>query len=217
MILLLDARDSFVHTLAGYLEELGEEVQVVRAHEIDVPGIQARAPTHLVLSPGPCTPQEAGVFLPAVRAFHGVIPIFGVCLGHQAIWTALGGRLRPACPPLHGRATPVLHRGHPLFRGIPTGFAGGRYHSLALDEAPRARGLGVIARSPGGEVLAVASDSGATLGVQFHPESILTEHGHRLLENALELGRRSGAGEEPGLAAGPADLPPDPRTPVPVP
>ncbi|TVP75401.1 MAG: aminodeoxychorismate/anthranilate synthase component II, partial [Gemmatimonadales bacterium] len=130
MILLLDARDSFVHTLAGYLRELGREVEVVRTHQVSVPDIRSMAPEHLVLSPGPCTPAEAGVFVPAVQAFHGRIPILGVCLGHQAIWAALGGGLRAARPPLHGGATPVMHGGHSLFREIPAGFIGARYHSL---------------------------------------------------------------------------------------
>ncbi|WP_375464163.1 anthranilate synthase component II [uncultured Methylobacterium sp.] len=190
MILVIDNYDSFVFNVVRYLEELGEAVRVVRNDALDVPGIRALAPDALVVSPGPCTPTEAGVSLPAIRDLSGALPILGVCLGHQAIGAAFGGRIERARRPLHGQATPVAHAGERLFSGLPVPMQVGRYHSLVVAEQPgMERHLAVDARSDEGEVMALSHRTHPTYGIQFHPESVLTENGHAIFANFLGLAR----------------------------
>ena len=190
MILVLDNYDSFVFNVVRYFEELGETVRVARNDTLDLAGIRALAPDALVVSPGPCTPTEAGISLPAIRALSGSLPILGVCLGHQAIGAAFGGRVERAMRPLHGQATPIAHDGERLFSGLPAPMAVGRYHSLVVTPQPgMAAHLTIDARSAEGEVMALSHRAHPTYGIQFHPESVLTEHGHALFSNFLGLAR----------------------------
>ncbi len=205
MILVIDNYDSFVFNVVRYLEELGETVAVARNDALDVDGIRARAPDALVVSPGPCTPTEAGVSLPAIRALSGHVPILGVCLGHQAIGAAFGGRVERALRPLHGQATPVTHDATGLFAGLPAPMQVGRYHSLVVTPEPgMERHLTVDARSAEGEVMALSHRTHPTYGIQFHPESVLTENGHALFANFLGLARdwRAGRGRGSGVRSG---------------
>ncbi len=196
MILVLDNYDSFVFNVVRYLEELGETVRVVRNDALDVAGLRALAPEALVISPGPCTPAEAGISLPAIRALSGALPILGVCLGHQAIGAAFGGTVARATRPLHGHATPIDHGGERLFRGLPAPMQVGRYHSLVVRPEPgMERHLSVDALSADGEVMALSHRSHPTYGIQFHPESVLTEDGHAVFANFLGLARAWAAGE----------------------
>lgn len=187
MILVLDNRDSFVFNLARYVELLGVETAVHASHALDVAGIARLAPRAILISPGPCTPTEAGCSLAAVRAFRGRVPILGVCLGHQAIAAALGGRIIRAREPVHGRASRVHHDAVNLFAGIENPMTAARYHSLVVDPAALPPGLAVTARDDEGTIMAVEHAADRLYGVQFHPESILTDHGFRLLANFLEL------------------------------
>ncbi|WP_375454722.1 anthranilate synthase component II [uncultured Methylobacterium sp.] len=190
MILVIDNYDSFVFNVVRYLEELGETVRVVRNDALDVAGIRALAPDALVVSPGPCTPAEAGISLPAICALSGTVPILGVCLGHQAIGAAFGGRVERARAPLHGQATPVAHDGQRLFAGLPAPMQVGRYHSLVVAAQPGMdRILTIDARSAEGEVMALSHRTHPTYGIQFHPESVLTENGHAIFANFLGLAR----------------------------
>ena len=186
MILVVDNYDSFVFNVARYFEELGRPTEVVRNDAITVEEVAARRPEAIVLSPGPCTPAEAGVSLDLIRGLSGAIPILGVCLGHQAIGEAFGGAVRRARRPLHGRASRVEHDDSGLFEGLPNPLSVGRYHSLIVEfDADYAGPLVVTGRSEEGEVMALRHREHPTFGVQFHPESILTEGGHRLLQNFL--------------------------------
>ncbi|GJD34403.1 anthranilate synthase component II [Methylobacterium aerolatum] len=196
MILVLDNYDSFVFNVVRYFEELGEAVRVVRNDALDVGGIRAIAPDALVISPGPCSPAEAGVSLPAIRELSGSLPILGVCLGHQAIGAAFGGKVERARRPLHGQATPIAHDGERLFAGLPAPMPVARYHSLVVTPQPgMADHLTVDAVSDEGEVMALSHRRHPTYGVQFHPESVLTENGHAVFANFLDLTRawRQGA------------------------
>lgn len=186
MILLIDNYDSFVFTVARYLEELGQAVEVVRNDAVDVPEIRRRAPRAVVISPGPCSPDEAGISCAVVRDLSGEVPILGICLGHQCIGQAFGARVGRAAHPMHGRASHTLHDGSGLFRGLPNPLRTGRYHSLIV-EVGEGTDLVVTARSEEGEVMALRHRTHPTFGVQFHPESVLTEHGHGLLANFLAL------------------------------
>ncbi len=194
MILLIDNYDSFVHNLARYLQELGRTVLVRRNLAVSVEEIRALSPEAIVISPGPCDPPKAGVTMAAVSAFHGLLPILGICLGHQAIGAALGGRVVRAKEPIHGMASPIHHDGDGVFQGLPNPFAGGRYHSLVLDPAAVPPDFLVTATTPDGRggqvVMAIRHRTMSTIGLQFHPESVLTEHGHRLLANFLALADR---------------------------
>jgi anthranilate synthase component 2 len=191
-LLLVDNYDSFTFNLVQYLGELGAEVQVFRNDAIDVAGIRAAAPDGLVLSPGPCTPDEAGVTLPAIRALAGELPILGVCLGHQAIGRAFGGKVVRNARIVHGKASPVRHRGKGLFAGLPSPFAAGRYHSLVVERESLPSALAVTAWTDEGEIMGLRHRRHDVEGVQFHPESILTDGGKALLGNWLSrLERRS--------------------------
>jgi para-aminobenzoate synthetase component 2 len=187
-ILVIDNYDSFVFNVARYFEELGREVMVVRNDAIDVAGIRQLDPAALIISPGPGTPQEAGISLEAVRALNGEMPILGVCLGHQCIGAIYGAPVAHAKRPLHGIASMIAHNGRNLFEGLDSPLKAGRYHSLIVEETPELRAaLDIDAISEEGEIMALSHKSAPTYGVQFHPESILTQHGHKLFANFLKL------------------------------
>jgi anthranilate synthase component 2 len=185
MLLMIDNYDSFTYNLVQYLGELGEDVRVFRNDEVTVEEIAALAPARIVISPGPCTPNEAGVSLPAIARFAGKIPILGVCLGHQAIGQAFGGRVVHARTLMHGKVSPIHHAGKGVFRGLPSPFNATRYHSLAIERESCPADLEITAWTEDGEIMGVRHRTLAVEGVQFHPESILTEHGHALLRNFL--------------------------------
>jgi anthranilate synthase/aminodeoxychorismate synthase-like glutamine amidotransferase len=187
MILLVDNRDSFVHNLARYFEQLGQATRVVRSDTIDSCGVRGLSPDVIVISPGPCTPQEAGASLEIVRALHQDVPMLGVCLGHQVIAEALGGRIVRAKRPVHGQASDIRHDDGGLFAGIPSPFRAGRYHSLVVEPALFPAQLSPTAWSEDDELMAFEHDRLPVYGVQFHPESILTDHGYTLLANFLRL------------------------------
>jgi anthranilate synthase/aminodeoxychorismate synthase-like glutamine amidotransferase len=185
VILLLDNYDSFVHNLARYFEELGTKTLVVRNDATTVEAIRRLEPQAIVLSPGPCTPHEAGVTLDVIRELGGEIPLLGVCLGHQAIGLAFGAQLRRADQPMHGRTSLVQHAGQGLFAGLPQPLRAMRYHSLVVDEV--ASPLRVTAQTDDGVVMGLEHARLPIWGVQFHPESVLTDGGHQMLANFLEL------------------------------
>ena len=182
---MIDNYDSFTYNLVQYLGELGEEVKVVRNDELDVGAIEALAPERIVISPGPCTPNEAGVSLDLIRRVGGKVPILGVCLGHQAIGQAFGGRVVHAKTLMHGKVSAIYHRGEGVFRGLPSPYNATRYHSLAIERETCPADLDVTAWTEDGEIMGVRHRTLPIEGVQFHPESILTEHGHSLLRNFL--------------------------------
>jgi anthranilate synthase/aminodeoxychorismate synthase-like glutamine amidotransferase len=198
MIVVLDNRDSFVFNLARHFQLLGVETAVVPSHGTSVAALEAMAPAAIVISPGPCTPAEAGCSVDAVRTFRGRVPLLGVCLGHQAIATACGGVVGRAAEPVHGRASDIYHDGLNLFAGIPSPMTACRYHSLTVQADSLPAELVVTARDRSGAVMAVADELHAVYGVQFHPESVLTRHGFRLLANFLE---RAGVPHAAGLVA----------------
>ena len=181
MILLLDNYDSFVFNLARYLRELGEDVRVVRNDRITVEGVEGLSPSHIVISPGPCTPREAGISLDLVRSLGATVPTLGVCLGHQCIGAAYGGRVVRAEIPMHGKVSEILHAGTGLFGGLPSPMQGTRYHSLLLERATLPEELRVTAWTAAGDVMALEHETDPVWGVQFHPEAIMTQGGHRLL------------------------------------
>ena len=199
MVLVIDNYDSFTFNLVQYLGELGARVAVRRNDGIDVPGIVRLRPTHLIISPGPCTPAEAGVSVAAVRALGARLPILGVCLGHQAIGAAYGGRVVRAPRLMHGKTSPIRHDGLGVYRGLPDPFTATRYHSLIVARAGLPRDLAVTAWTREGEIMGLRHRRLPVEGVQFHPESILTEVGKRLLGNFLRLkGRTKDAGRRRG-------------------
>jgi anthranilate synthase component 2 len=185
MLLMIDNYDSFTYNLVQYLGELGEDVKVVRNDELNVDEIESLAPARIVLSPGPCTPNEAGVSLEVIERFKGRVPILGVCLGHQAIGQAFGGKVVHARTLMHGKVSRIHHSGAGVFRGLPTPYDATRYHSLAIERDTCPVELEVTAWTEDGEIMGVRHRSLPVEGVQFHPESILTEHGHALLRNFL--------------------------------
>jgi len=185
MLLMIDNYDSFTYNLVQYLGELGEDVKVVRNDELSVDEIAALAPARIVVSPGPCTPNEAGVSLALIEHFKGRVPILGVCLGHQAIGQAFGGRVVHAKTLMHGKVSRIHHQGRGVFRGLPTPYEATRYHSLAIERDSCPADLEVTAWTEDGEIMGVRHRRLAVEGVQFHPESILTQHGHALLRNFL--------------------------------
>ena len=185
MLLMIDNYDSFTYNLVQYLGELGQEVRVVRNDEMSVDDIERLEPERIVISPGPCTPNEAGVSLELIRRVAGRIPLLGVCLGHQAIGQAFGGRVVHARTLMHGKVSRIHHEGKGVFRGLPTPYNATRYHSLAIERESCPPELEITAWTEDGEIMGVRHKSLPVEGVQFHPESILTEHGHALLRNFL--------------------------------
>ncbi|HET7042861.1 MAG TPA: aminodeoxychorismate/anthranilate synthase component II [Gemmatimonadales bacterium] len=184
-VLLLDNRDSFVWNLARYVRELGAFAKVVRSDEITLPEVAAEGASHIIISPGPCTPAEAGVSVEVVRALDAATPILGVCLGHQAIGAAYGGRVVRADRPMHGKTSAIHHDGTGLFRGLPQDLVATRYHSLVVERATLPDALRIQAVSEDGAIMAFRHRTRPVHGVQFHPESVLTEAGHALLANFL--------------------------------
>ena len=186
MLLLIDNYDSFTYNLVQYLGELGADVHVHRNDAIGIEQIAAWEPSAIVISPGPCTPNEAGISVPLIQSFAGRIPILGVCLGHQAIGQAFGGKIVRAGRVMHGKVSPVTHDGRGVFAELPSPFTATRYHSLAIERATMPACLAITATADDGEVMGVRHREWPVEGVQFHPEAILTEHGHALLRNFLE-------------------------------
>jgi anthranilate synthase/aminodeoxychorismate synthase-like glutamine amidotransferase len=185
MILLIDNYDSFVYNLARYVRELGQ-TPLVRRHDAITPEeIRALAPSHIIISPGPCSPSEAGVSTEVVRQIGPTIPILGVCLGHQCIGAAYGGEIVRAGRPMHGKTSRIHHGGTGLFTGLPSPFQATRYHSLVIAPASVPPELEITATSEDGEIMAVQHTRFPVYGVQFHPESVLTEHGYRLIDHFL--------------------------------
>jgi anthranilate synthase/aminodeoxychorismate synthase-like glutamine amidotransferase len=188
MLLVIDNYDSFTYNLVQYLGEQGQQVRVVRNDEIAAADIAGLAPSHIVISPGPCTPNEAGISLELISRLAGKMPILGVCLGHQAIGQAFGGKVVRAPHVMHGKTSPIEHDGSALFAGIASPMQATRYHSLVVEPASLPPSLTVTARTAEGEIMALAHKTLPVWGVQFHPESILTVDGKRLLRNFLEMG-----------------------------
>jgi anthranilate synthase component 2 len=187
MLLLIDNYDSFTYNLAQYLGELGADVSVYRNDAITVGEIEAWQPEQIVISPGPCTPSEAGISVETIQRLAGRIPILGVCLGHQAIGQAFGGKIVRAPVPVHGKLSEIRHRGSGVFRGINAPFQATRYHSLVVDRASMPDDLALTAETDDRLVMGVSHARLPVHGVQFHPESIASEHGHLILKNFLEL------------------------------
>ncbi len=185
-LLMVDNYDSFTYNLVQYFGELGAEVEVFRNDEITVEGIAGRRPDRLVISPGPCSPAEAGISVAAIRHFAGRLPILGVCLGHQSVGAAFGGRIVRARELMHGKTSVITTTRQGVFRDLPERFTVNRYHSLAIERSSCPAELEVTAWTDDGEIMGVRHRSMAVEGVQFHPESILTEHGHAMLRNFLE-------------------------------
>jgi len=192
MLLMIDNYDSFTYNLVQYLGELGAEVQVYRNDRISIEDIARLAPDHIVISPGPCTPNEAGISIDVIREFGGKLPLLGVCLGHQSIGQAFGGRIVHACQIMHGKTSPIHHSSSDVFRGLDNPFTATRYHSLVIERESLPECLEITAwtETEDGqldEIMGIRHRELPISGVQFHPESILTEHGHDLLRNFLEL------------------------------
>jgi anthranilate synthase component 2 len=186
MLLMIDNYDSFTYNLVQYLGELGQDVIVRRNDEVTLEQIEAMKPDHIVVSPGPCTPNEAGISVPLIERFAGEIPLLGVCLGHQSIGQAFGGRIVHARALMHGKTSPILHNGRGVFRALPNPFVATRYHSLVIERETLPECLEITAWSEEGEIMGVRHKTLAVEGVQFHPESILTEKGHDLLRHFVE-------------------------------
>lgn len=186
MLLMIDNYDSFTYNLVQYFGELGVQVKVFRNDEITLGQIAATKPARLVISPGPCTPAQAGISVAAIREFAGKIPVLGVCLGHQSIGAAFGARIVHAQRLMHGKTSPVHHNGEGVFRNLPDPLVCTRYHSLAIERETLPECLEITAWTDDGEIMGVRHKTLTVEGVQFHPESILTEHGHDLLRNFLD-------------------------------
>ncbi|MFT5534010.1 MAG: anthranilate synthase component 2 [Burkholderiaceae bacterium] len=185
MLLMIDNYDSFTYNLVQYFGELGEDVRTVRNDEVTLDAIAAMKPDHICISPGPCTPHEAGVSVPLLQRFAGQIPILGVCLGHQAIGAAFGGKVIRAREVMHGKTSLIAHTGVSVFKDLPSPYTVTRYHSLAIERTSLPACLEVTAWTDDGEIMGVQHKEFNLHGVQFHPESILSEHGHALLQNFL--------------------------------
>jgi len=185
-ILMIDNYDSFTYNIVQYFGELGAAVRVVRNDEVSLADIAAHAPTHLVISPGPCSPAEAGISVAAIQHFAGKLPILGVCLGHQAIGAAFGGKIIRAQQLMHGKTSVISTTQQGVFAGLPAQFTVNRYHSLAIERSSCPAELELTAWTEDGEIMGVRHKSLPIQGVQFHPESILTEHGHAMLKNFLQ-------------------------------
>ena len=187
MLLMIDNYDSFTYNLVQYFGELGAQVRVFRNDAITLDDVVKLAPERIVVSPGPCTPGEAGISVPLIRRFAGEIPILGVCLGHQSIGQAFGGRIVRARQVMHGKMSGIAHDSRGVFEGLPTPFTATRYHSLAIERASCPAELEITATSDDGEIMGVRHRTLAVEGVQFHPEALLTEHGKALLANFLTM------------------------------
>jgi len=190
MILMIDNYDSFTYNLVQAFRGLGADMQVVRNDKIDVEGIRALAPVAIVLSPGPGNPDSAGITLEAVKAFAGVVPMLGICLGHQSIAQAFGGKIVHAKRLMHGKTSPISHDGRGIFAGLPQGFAAMRYHSLAVDRETLPECLEVSAESDDGEIMGLRHKTMPIESVQYHPESIGTPEGERQIMNFIEMARK---------------------------
>jgi anthranilate synthase component 2 len=188
MLLMIDNYDSFTYNLVQYLGELGEEVSVFRNDEITLEQIEALHPSRIVISPGPCTPNEAGISVPLIQRFAGKLPILGVCLGHQSIGQAFGGKIVHAGQLMHGKTSDIRHKDAGVFHGLPNPLTATRYHSLVIEKKSLPACLEVTAWTDDGEIMGVRHRDLPVEGVQFHPESILTEKGHELLANFLRSG-----------------------------
>ena len=206
MILLIDNYDSFVYNLARYVTELGATATVVRNDALTVDEIFDSAPSHIIISPGPCTPAQAGVSVEVVRRLGATIPILGVCLGHQCIGAAYGMRIARAAQPRHGKTSSILHQGVGLLEGLPSPFTAGRYHSLVVDPTSVTPEVEVTATSEDGEIMALRHRSHQVWGIQFHPESVLTEWGYHILHRFLWPDRVPG--KLPALADWGESVPP---------
>jgi anthranilate synthase component 2 len=189
MLLMIDNYDSFTYNLVQYLGELGAEVKVVRNDEVALDEVERMRPELIVISPGPCSPNEAGISLGLIARLGGAVPILGVCLGHQAIGQAYGGKVVHAKRLMHGKTSPIHHAGQGVFAGLPSPFTATRYHSLAIERESLPDCLEVTAWTDDGEIMGLRHRSLPVEGVQFHPEAILTEHGHAMLKTFLEAGR----------------------------
>ncbi len=185
MLLMIDNYDSFTYNLVQYFGELGENVRVYRNDEITLDEIEHLKPARICISPGPCAPEQAGISLALIERFAGRVPILGVCLGHQAIGQAFGGKVVRAQTLMHGKTAPITHTGAGVFAGLPTPFEATRYHSLAVERPSLPASLEVTAWTADGEIMGLRHRELAVEGVQFHPESIATEHGHAMLKNFL--------------------------------
>ncbi|MEZ0232788.1 MAG: aminodeoxychorismate/anthranilate synthase component II [Methylophilaceae bacterium] len=186
MLLMIDNYDSFTYNLVQYLGELGQDVVVYRNDEIDLAKVAELKPRHIVISPGPCTPNEAGISVPLINEFAGKIPLLGVCLGHQSIGQAFGGNIIHAKKLMHGKTSQVMHQDVGVFKGLPNPFTATRYHSLVIERETIPDCLEITAWTDDGEIMGVRHKTLPVEGVQFHPESILTEYGHELLDNFLK-------------------------------
>ena len=196
MILVIDNYDSFTYNLVQYLGELGWEPVVYRNDRITLEQVHDMAPSHIIISPGPCTPLEAGISNDVVRHFRGKIPILGVCLGHQCIGHVYGGIIQRAIVPVHGKTSPIYHDGDTVFKGLPSPLVGGRYHSLVVGIESMPASLEISARTEEGEIMGMRNRDDVVEGIQFHPESILTEKGYDILANFLSLpGPKRAAGK----------------------
>jgi anthranilate synthase component 2/para-aminobenzoate synthetase component 2 len=184
MILIIDNFDSFVFNLSRYIEELGFAVMVVRNNNLSIAEIRAINPSHILISPGPCGPIDAGISIDVVKQFQGIIPILGVCLGHQVIGHVFGAEIIRAKEPMHGKSSIIEHEGQGVFSGIPSPFTVGRYHSLIVSGHLDPK-ITVTSRSTAGEIMSLSSRELKLVGLQFHPESVLTQHGHTLLRNFI--------------------------------
>jgi para-aminobenzoate synthetase component 2 len=189
MLVMIDNYDSFTYNLVQYFGQLGEEVGVFRNDQVDLAGLEAVGADRLVVSPGPCSPEEAGISVAAIRHFAGKIPILGVCLGHQAMGAAFGGRIIRALRLMHGKTSLIYHDGRDLFQGIPSPFEATRYHSLLVERETLPDCLEITAQTAVGEIMGLRHKEHAIYGVQFHPESIMTAEGMNLLRNFLKRGR----------------------------
>lgn len=186
MLLMIDNYDSFTYNLVQYLAELGQQVEVYRNDEIDLAQVHALKPCHIVISPGPCTPNEAGISVPLIHEFAGKIPLLGVCLGHQSIGQAFGGKIVHAKQLMHGKTSLIHHKNIGVFKDLPNPYTATRYHSLVIERDSLPDCLEITAWTDDGEIMGVRHRTLPIEGVQFHPESVLTEHGHSLLKNFLQ-------------------------------
>ena len=187
MVLMIDNYDSFTYNLVQYLGQLGQEVEVFRNDKITVDEIRKLKPDSIFLSPGPCTPKEAGITIDVIREFHSSTPLMGVCLGHQAIGYAFGGKIVRAGRLMHGKTSPILNDGKTIFKGLPNPFIAGRYHSLLVERATLPSCLEISAETEEGEIMGLRHKEFLVEGIQFHPESILTPHGKRIIKNFLDM------------------------------